>query len=202
MANGSVTTQPHTAHPPRKGLLSHIAIFLLGLIVIVGVAVLILWLIVKPKRLVYTIEGASIHNYNLSNNSHLNSTFDFTIRAYNPNGRASIYYDSIEVSVAYESQNIAFTTLEPFHQPTRNVTHLEANLVAQNIAVSKSISNDLKHDKSNGHVELDVRVKAKIRFKVGLWKSDHRTLRVICSPVTVRFSSSKNFERTDCEIDL
>ncbi|KAJ0021444.1 hypothetical protein Pint_32035 [Pistacia integerrima] len=202
MANNSVTTQPPPAHPPRKGLFRYIAIFLLSIIVIVGVAVLIIWWIVKPKQLVYTIEDASIHNYNLTGNSRLNSTFDFTIRAYNPNGRASIDYDSIEVSAEYENQNIAFTTLEPFHQPTRNVTHLEANLVAQNIALPKSISNDLRRDKSKGEIDLDVRLKAKIRFKVGLWKSDHRTMRIICSPVTIHFSSSKNFERTECEIDI
>ncbi|KAJ0084227.1 hypothetical protein Patl1_30552 [Pistacia atlantica] len=202
MANNSVTTQPPPGHPPRKGLFRYIAIFLLSIIVIVGVAVLIIWWIVKPKQLVYTIEDASIHNYNLTGNSRLNSTFDFNIRAYNPNGRASIDYDSIEVSAEYENQNIAFTTLEPFQQPTRNVTHLEANLVAQNIALPKSISNDLRRDKSKGEIDLDVRLKAKIRFKVGLWKSDHRTMRIICSPVTIHFSSSKNFERTECEIDI
>ncbi|KAJ4724997.1 putative Late embryogenesis abundant (LEA) hydroxyproline-rich glycoprotein family [Melia azedarach] len=199
MANDTAPQQ--SVSRKHTGLFRWIAIFLLTLIVIVGIVVLIVWLIIKPKRLVYTIEDASVHNFNLYNN-HLNSTFNFVIRAHNPNGRASIYYDSIEVSVAYDDQSIAFNTLEPFRQPTRNVSRLEAKLVSQNVALSNSISQDLKLEKSAGEVELDVHIKAKIRFKVGVWKSDHRTLRVVCSPVMVHFSSSKSFQRADCDIDL
>ncbi|KAH7561139.1 hypothetical protein ACOSP7_016269 [Xanthoceras sorbifolium] len=198
-------------HPPAEpsasaiqkhtGLFRCITIFFLALIVIVGVTVMAIWLVIRPKRLIYTIDNGSIHNFNLTNN-HLDSTFNFVIRAHNPNGRASIYYESIEVSVAYNDQNVAFNTLEPFRQPTRNITRLETRLVAQNAALSGSASRDLKRERSLGKVELDVHVKAKIRFKVGIWKSRRRTLKVLCSRVVVPFSSSKKFERTDCDIDL
>ncbi|KAH7561138.1 hypothetical protein ACOSP7_016270 [Xanthoceras sorbifolium] len=190
-----------SARRKHTGLFRCIAIFFLALIVIVGVTVIVIWLVIRPKRLIYTIDNGSIHNFNLTNN-HLNSTFNFVIRADNPNGRASIYYDSIEVSVAYDNQNVAFNTLEPFHQPTRNVTRLETRLEAQNAALSESVSRDLKLEKASGEVELDVHVKAKIRFKVGMWKSRDRTLRILCSPVLVHFSSSKSFQRTYCDIDL
>lgn len=201
MAPNPTATQPPAAPPKRTGLLRCIAIVLLALIVLAGIVVLIIWLVVKPKRLVYTIEDGSIHDFNVNNN-HLNSTFSFVIRAHNPNGRASIYYDSIEVSVAYDDQNVAFNTLEPFHQPTRNVTRLETKLVAQNVAIASSIAKDLKLEKTSGEVELEVRVKARIRFRVGVWKSDHKTLRVVCDPVMLHFSSSKSFQRTNCDTDL
>lgn len=193
--------QPSTSARKHTGLFRCISIFLLALIVIVGVTVLVIWLVIKPKRLVYTIEDGSIQKFNVTNN-HLNSTFNFVIRAHNPNGQASIYYDSIEVSVSYDDQNIAFNTLQPFHQPTRNVTRLETTLVAQNAALSESLSKDLKLERQSGKVLLDVHVKATIRFKVGVWKSGDRTLRILCSPVVVHLSSSKNFERTECDIDL
>ncbi|KAK4855152.1 hypothetical protein QYF36_004515 [Acer negundo] len=201
-------TSTETSHPPaqpsatkHRGLFRCIAFFLLALIVIVGITVLVIWIVIKPKRLVYTIEDGSIQNFNLNNN-HLNSTFNFLIRAHNPNGRASIYYDSIEVSVVYDDQTLAFNTLEPFHQPTRNVTRLKTGIVAENAALSGSVSKDLRVEKASGDVELDVHLRAKIRFKVGIWKSGHRTLRILCSPVTVHFSKSKGFQRTYCDIDL
>lgn len=201
MASNPTATQLTAAPAKRTGLVRCIAIVLLALIVLAGIVVLIIWLVVKPKRPVYTIEDGSVHDFNVNNN-HLNSTFGFVIRAHNPNGRASIYYDSIEVSVAYDDQNVAFSTLVPFHQPTRNVTRLDAKLLAQNVAISSSIAKDLKLEKTSGEIELAVRFKAKIRFRVGAWKSNHRTLRVVCDPVMLHFSSSKSFQRTYCDIDL
>lgn len=195
------TPQPQLAARSRHSkLLRLIAIIILALIVLVGLVVLIIWLVVKPKGLAYDIEDGSIHGFGLSNN-HLNATFHFVLRAYNPNRKVSIYYDSMEVSVAYDDQTMASNGVQPFFQRHRNVTRLEVQLVAQSLLLSGPVSKDLHLDRSSGKVELEVRVKARIRFKVGIWKSKHRTLRVFCLP-EVHFSSHKDFERTKCEIDL
>ncbi|GAV89242.1 LEA_2 domain-containing protein [Cephalotus follicularis] len=195
-----VTSPQPRAPPPRHHVLRYVAIALLALIVIVGIAVLIAWLIVKPKRFVYTIEDGSVNNFKLANN-HLNSTIDFILWAENPNRRISVYYDSIHVSVVYEDQTIGFNMVEPFHQPHQNVTRLGVTVVAQNLALSKSSYKDLWIDKSSRRLELDVHVKAKIRFKVGLLQTKHRTLRLLCSPVIATFSS-KSSEITKCDIDV
>lgn len=198
MAHPTVPTQ-QAARSRHSSLLRLIAIIILALIVLVGLAVLIIWLAVKPKGLVYVLEDGSIHGFSLGNN-HLNATFDFVLRAYNPNKKVSIYYDSMEVSAAYDDQTLATDGLQPFFQSHRNVTRLQIKLVAQSLLLSGSVSKELQQEKSSGKVELELRVKAKIRFKVGIWKSQHRTLRVFCLPV-VNFSH-KDFERTPCEIDL
>ncbi|PSR89913.1 Late embryogenesis abundant protein, LEA-14 protein [Actinidia chinensis var. chinensis] len=192
--------------PPRSltqaMLVRTIAIVLLALIILVGLSVLIIWLAVRPKRLVYTVEEGSIHGFNLTQNNHLNATFNFVIRAYNPNTKISIYYDKVEAYVFYYDETVAFTTVDPFFQPRRNVTHLGLNLMARDAALEGAAAKDLRLKKSSGEVELDIRVKAKIRFKVGVWKSRHRTLRILCSPTMVHFSSSKGFKRTYCDVDL
>lgn len=188
------------ARPRYSRLLRLISIIILALIVLLGLAVLIIWLAVKPKGLIYVVEDGSIHGFRLSNN-HLNATFDFVMRAYNPNKKVSIYYDSMEVSVAYDDQNLASNGVQPFYQGHRNATRLDVKLVAQSLVLSGSVSKDLQLEKSSGKVELEVKVKARIRFKVGIWKSKHRTLRVFCLPV-VHFSPHKDLERTYCEIDL
>lgn len=174
---------------------------LLALIILVSLAVLIIWLTVKPKRLIYTIEDGSIHGYNLTNNQ-LKANFDFILRAYNPNTKLSIYYDKMEVSVYYDDQTVAFDTVSPFFQPHRNVTRLGLKLVAKDVTLFQSAAKDLSLEKSSGEVELDVKVKARIRFKVKAWKSRRRTMRVSCKPVLVHFSSSKGFERSFCDVDL
>ncbi|KAG2670920.1 hypothetical protein I3843_14G107500 [Carya illinoinensis] len=194
--------QQAARRPAHSKVLRSIAIVLLALIVLVGVAVLITWLVIRPKQIVYTVEDGSVHNFNLGTHGQLNATFNFAIRSYNPNSRVSIYYDSIQVSAEYDDQTLALNMVDPYFQPHRNVTRLEVNLTAQNVSLSGSTTRDLKIEKSSGAVEIDVLLKAKIRYKVGRWKSAHHTLRIWCSPVLVHFSRFKSFERTYCDVEL
>ncbi|CAK9150476.1 unnamed protein product [Ilex paraguariensis] len=200
MAPPTLPPQP-PARPRKSNLVRCIAIVLLALIVLVGLAVIIIWLAVKPKRMVYSIEDGSIHGYNLTNNQ-LNATFKFVLRAYNPNTRVSIYYDKIEVTVSYDDTTLAFNSVDPFFQHHRNVTKKGLTLVAQGAALYGSVARDLGLEKSSGKVELELRLKAKIRFKVGVWKSRKRTLRLLCAPLMVPLSSRKGFTRTLCDVDL
>ncbi|KAM1309915.1 hypothetical protein ACFX13_006697 [Malus domestica] len=193
-------SQPSQAPKAKSNLIRTIAIVLLASIVILGLVVLITWLIVRPKRLVYTIEDGSIQNFNLTNN-HLSADFDFVIRSYNPNKRVSIYYDSIGATVNYNDQTLAFSGIEPFYQRRRNVTRFDVKFTAPSTALSSSVSKDLMLEKRSGKIQFDVWLKARIRFKVGALKSHHRTLRVSCSPV-LELSRPKNLKRTYCYADI
>lgn len=170
--------------------------------VLVGIAVIIIWLVVKPKHLEYSVEDAAIHNFNLTDANHLYANFDLTIRAYNQNSRVSLYYDTMEVSVRYEDQTLATNAVQPFFQSHRNVTRLQVRLTAQTVALYGSVPKDLRLEKSSRDIELDVLVRARIRFKVGTWKSKHRTMSVFCSPVLVNFSRDKSFNRAYCDVEI
>ncbi|XP_049411894.1 uncharacterized protein At1g08160-like [Solanum stenotomum] len=178
-----------------------IALIVLTIIVIVGLTILVIWLSVKPRRPIYSIENASLHNYNMTKNEHLYGNFNFTLKAYNPNSRVSIYYDSIEVKLFYNSLQIAFNNAETFFQPHRNVTYLDLFLSAKDVALYGDIARDLKTERTSGAVEVEIKVRAKIRFKVGIWKSSHRKLKLSCSP-RVPASSTKSSQISPCDLDL
>lgn len=169
----------------------------------VGLVVLIIWLVLKPHKMIYSIENSSIHNYNLTNNNHLSANFNFTIRAYNPNKRISIYYDNIDVKLFFNSQPIAFNNMiEPFYQPHRNVTHLNVSLLTNDVALYGDVARDFKTQRSGGDVEVEMKIRAKIRFKVGAWKSNHRKVKILCTP-RVNFSNSrKNSKSFPCDVDI
>ncbi|ONI00964.1 hypothetical protein PRUPE_6G114100 [Prunus persica] len=194
------TSLPSQAPKSRSNPIRLIAIVLLACIVLLGIVVLITWLILKPKRLVYTIEDGSIQNFNLTND-HLSADFDFVLRAYNPNKRVSLYYDSIQATVNYNDQTLAFSGVDPFYQRHRNVTRFNIKFTAHSTALPSSVSNDLQLEKRSGRIQFDVWLKARIRFKVGAWKSRHRTLRVSCAPV-LEFSRPKNLKRTYCYAEI
>ncbi|XP_016439340.1 uncharacterized protein At1g08160-like [Nicotiana tabacum] len=197
-----------TAPPPQNGAkprrlspVKCIALILLTLIVIVGITILVIWLAVKPRKPIYSIENASLHGYNMTKNDHLYGNFNFTLKAFNTNSRVSIYYDSFEVKLFYNSQQIAFNNVEPFFQPRRNVTYLDLFLPAKDVALYGDVARDLKTERTAGAVEMEIKVRAKIRFKVGIWKSSHRKLKLLCKPM-VPVSSTKSSQTTTCHLDL
>ncbi|KAK4408446.1 NDR1/HIN1-like protein 1 [Sesamum angolense] len=89
-----------------------IAGVLLSLILITGLAVLIIWLSVQPRKLRYSIEEGSISGFNLTNDR-LTSNFHFVLRAENPNRRIPLYYDRIDVTVSYEDQKLSVNKCPP-----------------------------------------------------------------------------------------
>ncbi|KAL4591624.1 hypothetical protein LXL04_004593 [Taraxacum kok-saghyz] len=198
------TNKPPTSNQPAHSkLVRLIAIVLLVLIVLVGLTILIIWLTIKPKKLVYSIDDGSIHNYNLSNGNHLNSTYYFMLRAYNPNKKVAIYYDKVDVTVLYDDETLSRGIIDPFHQPKRNATRFKLNLASHDVPLHDQTARDLKAERSSGQVEMTVKLRAKIRFKVGVWKSRHYHMKVSCAPIMVHFSSSsKGFQRTICDVDI
>ncbi|KAL2937481.1 hypothetical protein RDABS01_020930 [Bienertia sinuspersici] len=190
-------------NPPAKkrSPITMIAIFCIGLIVIVGLAILITWLAIKPKKLQYSVDEGWIKDYNLTN-SELTSTFNFVLRTYNPNHKTSVYYDKMEVTVYYRGQAVANDKVAPFYQPKQNVTRLMFQKATKNYNLPQGVVRDLKAERTGGEVDLDIKIKAKIRFKVGIWKSRHYKLKVLCSPVVVNFSNDKRFQNKDCEVDI
>ncbi|KAG7603135.1 putative Late embryogenesis abundant protein, LEA_2 subgroup [Arabidopsis thaliana] len=186
----------------RPSLICYIFLVILTLIFMAAVGFLITWLETKPKKLRYTVENASVQNFNLTNDNHMSATFQFTIQSHNPNHRISVYYSSVEIFVKFKDQTLAFDTVEPFHQPRMNVKQIDETLIAENVAVSKSNGKDLRSQNSLGKIEFEVFVKARVRFKVGIWKSSHRTAKIKCSHVTVSLSESNKSQNSSCDADI
>lgn len=202
--NKSSTENPtRPTGPAHSNLIRLIAIVLLTLIVLVGLTVLIIWLTIKPKKLVYVIEDGSVHNYNITNGNHLNASYNFILRAYNPNKKVSVYYDKVDVTVLYDDETLSRGTIDPFYQPKRNATRFKLNLDSHDVVLTEQTARDLKMERSSGRVEMEVKLRARIRFKVGGWKSRHYRLKVSCAPIMAHFSSaSKGFQMTKCDVDI
>ncbi|KZV39321.1 hypothetical protein F511_23458 [Dorcoceras hygrometricum] len=197
---------PQHPYPPPGGprqhsrLLRFIALAALASIILAVLAIIIIWASVQPRKLKYSMEHASISGYNLTNDV-LNANFHFVLRANNPNKRVSLYYDRIDVSVLYEDQILSVGNLAPFYQPRRNVTHLDIHLAAKNQKIYGAVARDLRVDRASGDADLDVKIRAKIRLKIGVFKI-HRKLKVLCESLRAPFSSSRGFQRVPCDVDV
>ncbi|GAB4824816.1 hypothetical protein Ancab_007686 [Ancistrocladus abbreviatus] len=193
--------QASQSRPKEANPLRGICLALLALIVVVGLVILIIWLTFKPKKLVYSIDQASIQGYNMSND-HLDSTFNLVVRAYNPSHRISVYYDTMEVAVSYGGQTVAYQEAPPFFQPHKNITRLRVHPTARSVALPEKTARDLRLERTSGQVGVDVRMKAWIRFKAGVLKSRHYKLKVLCSSVKINFAAPDNFQMINCKVHI
>lgn len=97
---------------------------------------------------------------------------------------------------------VAFTEVAPFYQGHRTATIFEVDPAARSVPLLTSVADNLKHDRTAGVVQLEVRMRAIIRFKVGLARTRHYTMTIDCSPVVVHFAQPTRFVRTYCDVDI
>ncbi|KAF3784411.1 NDR1/HIN1-Like protein 3 [Nymphaea thermarum] len=206
MAGGTANSRdmsPGSRHHRRR-VLRCIAVTALSIIVLIGLAVLIIWLVVQPSNVAYTLENAKVSNFNLSSQK-LNATFALDMKVRNPNKRIEIAYESIDVTVWYDDQTIALGSISGFVQPRRNTTKLDAVAVADATPLQTKAWNDMKQQNSSKHEidNVEVRLMSEVRFKVGLWKSKKYRLKVSCWIKALPLgSSSRDIDRIDCDAEI
>ncbi|CAL9108690.1 unnamed protein product [Musa textilis] len=190
-----------TLHRPRRPRILHcVAITAVSLLALAGLLVLVFWLVVRPSLLRCSVDKAHLRGFNVTDNA-LTATFNLTLEVHNPNRKVVVYYDRVEVAVWYDGQMLALNEVAPFYQPRRDVRMLKVDLVARSRPLLSSVETSLKQDQSAGEAAVEVRLRAMVRFKVGLLKTDHYTLRAYCSPVLVRFSPSvTQFQKVYCDV--
>jgi hypothetical protein len=176
-------------------------------ILLAGLIVLIIWLVVRPKPIDYTVTRATVRHFNITPTpgASVNATFYLTIAADNPNRRVSMRYELVEFIVLYgESAQLAVADVPEFHQPRRNETRLDVRAVARSVPVSERTARELEHDRAAGEVAIDVRMRARVQFKVGGVRTRHYSLQAFCSPVVIGLSpsSARSFRSVPCDVAI
>ncbi|CAM0956285.1 unnamed protein product [Alopecurus aequalis] len=182
-------------------------------VLLAGLAVLVFWLVVRPKPIEYTVTSASVRHFNITappggGTAALNATFYLTLAADNPNRRVSMRYESFELYVHYgegeAAPQLAIANVPDFSQPSRNETRLEVRAVARSAPVADRAARELEHDRGAGEVGVEVRVSARVCFAVGAFRSKHYNMRAVCSPVVIGLSpgSARSFRSVPCDVAI
>ncbi|CAN6477004.1 unnamed protein product [Victoria cruziana] len=206
MAGGAVDNRvmPAGSTHHRRRVVRCIAVTALSVIIVIGLAVLIIWLIIQPSNVSYSLENVNVSNYNLSSQK-LNATFTLNIKVENPNKRIGIAYESFDVSLWYDDQTIAFGSISGFVQPPRNTTKLDTVAVADATPLQTKAWNDMRQENSSKHEinHVEVRLVSEVRFKVRLWKSKKYRLKVSCRIKALELgASSRDIDSIDCDVEI
>lgn len=167
---------------------------LAAIVIILGITALVLYLVLQPKTPDFSVSDATITSFNLSaqplssSNAvsgaslYLNADVTFNVTAENPNKKIGIYYDEVDVTLFYGDQDIGEGAIPGFYQGHKNKTFLLLHMKGQDVGLTPALGSTLQttlQDADNSIV-LHARTMAKVRIKVGSWKSRASKFQIDC----------------------
>lgn len=163
-------------------LLSTFCSLLVAFLFLAGIAILVLWLVLKPIHLPkYSLNDVDIVNFSVEpNNSTLDADFIYNITADNPNKKIGIKYDYIDLVTSYNGQDFGQSSIPGFYQGHRNTTVLTSELKVQDFQLQQSSASALQSQIQANSVPLHVRANARAHVKIGKYTSHGFKVRVDC----------------------
>ncbi|KAJ0881235.1 putative Late embryogenesis abundant protein [Helianthus annuus] len=179
---------------------------LLILIILAAVAGGIFYVIYRPHRPSFTVSSLQISQFNITSSNHLNSRFNFTVTARNPNKKIEFYFNPVSVSIDSKGSDVGDGSIPAFVMPKKNTTKLKAVVAASGRSVddNSGLKSDLKDKKS---LPLSIHLDTKIKVKIGSLKTKKVPVRVVCNGIrftapvgkTVATASTSGVK---CKVDL
>ncbi|KAG5072811.1 hypothetical protein GLYMA_03G201500v4 [Glycine max] len=183
---------------------------LVALIVLVGLAVLIFWLVVQPRSFKFHVTEADLtqFDYYTNNNTlHYNMVLNFTAR--NPNKKLNIYYDKVEALAFYEDVRFAsydvITHMNSFRQYKKSSSPMSAVFTGQQLLMLNNDQvSEFNQDRNTGVYDIYVKLYFRMRFRLGDFISNDYKPKVKCH-LKVPFSKNGTFtlfQTTKCDVDF
>ncbi|KAH7542091.1 uncharacterized protein LOC132799661 [Ziziphus jujuba] len=164
--------------------MKHIALVVIGIVVVMSKPMGMIWAVVKPKRPVYAIEYGLISNATVPGSlESLIGNFRFAMRSYNPNTKTTIYYDSTKILSRNSSNNVTRISFLRFAKVEKKPGY-----------------DDIFQYLQHGNVSSNISVRAEIRYGIANWKSSPLRIGIYCQPANVMLE--RNFQPADFYVDL
>lgn len=193
-----VFEKKHDHHHHRKHALKRclggLGALLLTALILLGLAALIIWLVLRPiHKPTWAVEDVQVITLNVQNQSGgsrrlqtyntsplMNADLFFTLKATNPNKKMDVIYDKIDVSAAYATAAFGQTSIPPFTQGKANSTTVKTELKAMSVVVTPNLGSALQGDINSDSIIFQIYVDAKARMKIGSYKSFRYGVKATC----------------------
>ncbi|CAF2292123.1 BnaA04g21040D [Brassica napus] len=172
-------------------LFSFVVKVIIAIIVILGIAALIFWLIVRPRAIKFHVTEASLTRFeHTSPDNILRYNLAFTVPVRNPNKRIGVYYDRIDAHAYYDGKRFSSTTLPPFYQGHKNTTVLRPMFQGQNVVIFNAGELRTYNEESiAGVYNIEIKFRLRVRFKLGDLKSRRVKPKVNCDDIRLPLST-------------
>lgn len=216
---GPAIPPPRSYHRPRRGgggcfdclcgcIFNLIFKIIFTILILIGIAVFLFWLIVRPNVVKVHVTNATLTQFNYTNNNTLNYNLALNVTVRNPNKRLGIYYDYIEARALYEDVRVDSDFLDPFYQGHKTTNELNPVFKGTKVIVlGADQTSEFNKEKNEGIYEIDVKMYLRVRFKLGVFKTKTLKPKITCElrvPLTSAGGASPavgGFQRTKCDWD-
>ncbi|XP_062167514.1 NDR1/HIN1-like protein 3 [Alnus glutinosa] len=204
-------TQSYHRHGRGRGcgcccLFGFLLKLVVSLVVIIGLAALIFWLIFRPTNVKFYVTDASLTEFTFTGNNTLQYNLAVNITVRNPNRKIGVYYDTIEANAYYEDQRFGTKSLTPFYQGHKTTSYLNTAFEGQQLVLLGTDElSQFNAEKTAGVYTIDVKLNLRIRFKVGKVKTGRLKPKVKCDlkvPLSSTGNSAVVFQNTKCDVDF
>ncbi|XP_062167258.1 NDR1/HIN1-like protein 3 [Alnus glutinosa] len=204
-------TQTYHRHGRGRGcgcccLFGFLLKLVVSLVVIIGLAALIFWLIFRPTNVKFYVTDASLTEFTFTGNNTLQYNLAVNITVRNPNRKIGVYYDTIEARAYYEDQRFDTESLTPFYQGHKTTSYLNTAFEGQHLVLLGTDElSQFNAEKTAGVYTVDVKLYLRIRFKVGKVRIGRLKPKVKCDlkvPLSSTGNSAVVFQNTKCDVDF
>nr|ABR18270.1 unknown [Picea sitchensis] len=165
---------------PAAGFASLLSGFLITLVIILGAVTLVLWLVYRPHKPRFYVEGAAVYQLNVTDGS-VSSSMQFSVIVANPNRRLTVHYDRLVAFVRYRGEVITLVTpMANLYEGHRSFAVLSPMVGGNFVPLFPDAAGGLLADQAYGLVDLRLEIRGRIRWTTGFWKSSHYHLAAKC----------------------
>lgn len=153
-------------------------------VIALGAAVLVLWLILRPGAVRATAVSATLSRFDLADGVRggegilqYNLTVDVRVR--NPN-RFRIHYDYAEAQASYDGERFGFDPVEPFYLERKGERTVTATFGGSSPVDDRGALRSYRRERSDGFYFIKVRLYADLGFKVRVFNA-RRKSKISCT---------------------
>lgn len=173
------------------------------LVVLIGIAAGVLYLVFRPEAPNYSIDSIAIRGINItspSSTAAMSPEFDVTVRADNPNDKIGIHYETdSSAEVFFNEVRLCNGALPAFYQPSNNVTVFETALKGNGIQLRSEDRRALLEAQTKREVPLTVKLRAPVKIKVGSVKTWKITVKVDCDVTVDKLTAQAKIVSKHCD---
>jgi hypothetical protein len=169
-----------------------LTLLLILLIFIVAIVGAVFYVLYRPHRPSFSVTSLKLSYLNVTSSSMLNSKFDLSITAVNPNKKLVFIYNPITISILTNDIDIGDGTVPSFVHGKKNTTLLKAAITSSGGALDSASVSTLKTDmKSKNGLPLKIKLDTKVKAKMGGFKTPNIGIRVSCDGITATLPTGK-----------
>ncbi|CAK9179964.1 unnamed protein product [Ilex paraguariensis] len=180
---------------------------ILLIILLAAIAGAVVWVLYRPHRPSFSVSSFQVSQFNItssSQDSQLNSKFNLTVSARNPNGKIIFLYDPITVSITSDGVDIGDGSFPGFVHGKKNTTTLRTVITSAGQSLDSTAVNSLKNKKS---LPLKIKLDTKVKVKIGSLKTTKVGIRVSCDGIKTALPTGKSATTATtsdakCKVDL